>query len=82
MSQTKEKKKTYRELIQEIIADLDKQYDRAGGLRDFAIGQEKEYFNLIRGTLSNLMSQLNKFDNNLPDDRANMKVGDWIDRLK
>lgn len=67
---------TYRELIQDIYTRLDKVYDLTGALRDAAMENEKELFNQTRGVLGQLVSQWNRFDNNLPDARAQMKL-DW-----
>lgn len=67
---------TYRELIQDIYNRLDKVYDLTGALRDAATENEKEIFNQTRGVLGQLVSQWNRFDNNLPDARAKMNL-DW-----
>ena len=72
---------TYRELIQDIISDLDKVYDKCGALRDAADWPEKAVYNDTRGAISSLLSKWRTFDNKLPDNRASMQLGwslpDW-----
>jgi hypothetical protein len=65
---------TYREAIQKMVKDVDNIYSDAGVLRDSATGKEKEVFNEVRTQTRNLFSLLNKFDNQLPDDRAHMEI--------
>ena len=61
---------TYRFLVQSIVADLDRIYDRAGALRDAATTSEKQIFNDTRGAITTLLSGWNKLDNGLSDERA------------
>lgn len=75
-------KKTYREMVQDIYNILDKAYDRVGALRDCADQGEKQIFNDTRGLLGDLMRAWNRFDNNLPDNRADMIIGNWVKRLQ
>lgn len=72
---------TYRFLIQSIVADLDKVYDRAGALRDFATQSEKNAFNVTRQALSSLISEWNRLDNRLTDARANQETP-WDENWK
>lgn len=65
---------TYRDRVQDIIRDIDKLYDRIGGLRDFADTNEKAVYNDSRGILGTLARQWRRFDDNLPDDRGTMPV--------
>lgn len=65
---------TYRELVQDIITQLDATRDKVGALRDAADTKEKEIFNATRGLLFNLISEWNKFDNSLSDNRADMQL--------
>lgn len=69
---------TYRELVQDIYNDLDKIYDRVGGLRDAAATNEKEIYNHTRGVLGDLIRVWRRFDNALPEDRATMPLS-WKD---
>lgn len=72
---------TYRELIQDIIAQLDQAYDKCGALRDAAVGAEKEPFNFARGQIGEAMRKFHTLDNSLSDKRASMvlpwKLPDW-----
>lgn len=71
---------SYRFLIQSIVADLDKIYDRTGALRDFATNEEKQIFNDTRGALATLLSGWNKLDNSLSEGRAKQETPwreDW-----
>jgi len=75
--------KTYRSLVQDIVHDLDKVYDKIGALRDTASAHEKKIYNDSRGVLSRLLTAWNTFDDHMPDDRAQMEIdGEWPERLK
>ncbi len=67
--------KTYLEAINVVIADLDKVYDKAGGLRDYADGQlEKGAWNNLRGALQRCFQEMYQLRNSLPDDRADLPI--------
>jgi arsenate reductase-like glutaredoxin family protein len=65
---------TYREAIQEQIAQLEKLYDDASPLRDAAVSFEKQTFNDVRGLLRTASSLYRKLDDRLPDNRAQMEL--------
>lgn len=65
---------TYREKIQELIKSIDSVYDEAEYLRDCATLDEKQYWNEIRKIFYDASSPLNKLDNRLSPERANMKI--------
>jgi hypothetical protein len=71
------KKLTYYEMVDSIYSELDKIYDRVGGLRDAAEGREKDIFNDTRGQLGPLINGWRRFRDNLPEDRANVPIGNW-----
>jgi len=71
---------TYREQLQRLIQVIDLAYDLAGGLRDAATPNEKEAFNLTRGSTSTISSALRRMDNLLDDNRASMELGDSFDK--
>ncbi len=65
---------TYREAIQIQIAAVQKIYDNCGALRDAATGEEKRYWNDMRGGLGALWPVLQRLDNSLRDERASMQL--------
>jgi ElaB/YqjD/DUF883 family membrane-anchored ribosome-binding protein len=65
---------TYREVIQKQASELDKIFDNAESLRDFATLEEKDSWNQLRNFTSKAMSVLHKLDNKLSQDRAMMQV--------
>ena len=65
---------TYREWIQTEIEEMEKRYDMAGYLRDFATGREKDAWNEVRGLTRSSSSALRNLDNSLSDARAEMEV--------
>lgn len=67
-------KQTYREVIQKQVSDLDKIFDNAESLRDYATMEEKDSWNQLRDFTSKAMSVLHKLDNKLTQDRAMMRV--------
>lgn len=71
---------TYRFLIQSIVSDLDKIYDKTGALRDFATDGEKQIFNDTRGAITTLLSGWNKLDDAITEARAKQETPwdeDW-----
>jgi hypothetical protein len=72
---------TYRFLIQSIVADLDKIYDKVGALRDFATHPEKQIYNDTRGALTTLLSGWNKLDNAITEARAKQETP-WDEEWK
>lgn len=61
---------TYRDAIQNQIALIDKIYDNAGSIRDFANDQEKDIWNEIRKQTRLLLYGLQRLDNQMSDKRA------------
>ena len=69
---------TYSQLVDECINDTDRLYARLGGLRDAAVGTEKDAFNFGRGVLTDLYDRLTTLQTLLRiNGRFDMKLGDW-----
>jgi len=71
---------TYKEEVYRLIELLDVAYDIAGGLRDKAVGGEKEAFNITRGRVGEAISSLRQMSRIIPADRANVDNGDKVDK--
>lgn len=65
---------TYREKIQQMIAQINELYNEAEWLRDIATSEEKECWNKHRGIFYDASTPLSKLDNSLSQERANMKI--------
>lgn len=65
---------TYRETIQQLQTNIDKAYEAAGVLRDYAALDEKKFWNNLRTHTRNAYLELGQLDNKLPDERATMNV--------
>lgn len=65
---------TYREHIQNEIDEIEKRYDRAGGLRDAAVGKEKDTWNEVRRLTREVSTLLRRLDDSLPEGRTKMKL--------
>lgn len=65
---------TYREKIQQMIAQITELYSEAEWLRDIATNEEKEYWNKHRGIFYSASAPLYKLDYSLSPERANMKI--------
>lgn len=67
------KELTYRQVLQRMIADLQKVYDQAEALRDcsgYGKFEGKDQMNYVRGKLPEVWSALQKLDNNMASERA------------
>lgn len=56
---------TYRESLQEVIDNIEKQNGRINYLRDHTDPEKKRFINKARGALYDALEQLNKLDNSL-----------------
>lgn len=65
---------TYREHIQQLKKQFDDLYDAAGRLRDVADEDEKKIWNVMRFLNQTGSVALDKLDNSLPDERAQMEL--------
>jgi len=70
---------SYYEMVDSIVSDLDKLYDRIGALRDCADNNEKDVYNHTRGALGPLANAWRQFRDALPTKRATMELGGWND---
>jgi hypothetical protein len=69
---------TYREAIQSYIEIVEKLYDIAGGLRDFAGNHtEKDCWNRARQQTRDLSDNMRRLDNCLPQAQGSMPLDDW-----
>jgi hypothetical protein len=65
---------TYLDHVQSLIYDLRKIYNRIGGLRDAAQGNEKDYCNTCRGLLNQADTELQELEREIiENNRYNMK---------
>lgn len=60
----------YREKIQQMVAQINKLYNDAEWLRDFATSDEKEYWNKHRGIFYDAGRPLRMLDDSLSKERA------------
>jgi hypothetical protein len=65
---------TYREAIQQLQQNIDKARDAANTLRDYAILDEKKFWNNFRTQTLDAYLELGKLDDKLDDNRASMTV--------
>jgi hypothetical protein len=71
--------RSYYEMVTDIIADLDRVYDRVGGLRDSASQEEKEIYNNTRGVLGSVANSWREFADSIPIERGQMLLPGWHD---
>jgi hypothetical protein len=65
---------TYRGHVQALVADIDQNHAKAGAMLDHSTDEEKQVFYQVRAHLVECITLLNKLDNNLAYNRAQIPM--------